>query len=141
MTAIRAALAEDGRFVFETRNPLVREWERWTLENAVEIVRDGTRVRMASQVDTPNAGDLISFTTTYTSPSWDGPRISQSTLRFLDLGSLSSMVLGAGLVIDERFGDWDRQPLTEASTEIITVARRAGVPTQEATDDPPARHR
>ena len=128
-------------FVFETRNPLVREWERWTLENAVEIVRDGTRVRMASQVDTPNAGDLISFTTTYTSPSWDGPRISRSTLRFLDLRSLSSMVLGAGLVIDERFGDWDRQPLTEASTEIITVARRASVPTEEATDDQPARHR
>ncbi|TME35624.1 MAG: class I SAM-dependent methyltransferase, partial [Chloroflexi bacterium] len=99
LTAIRAALAEDGRFVFETRNPLVRDWERWTLENAVEIVRDGTRVRMASQVDTPNAGDLISFTTTYTSPSWDGPRISRSTLRFLDLRSLSSMVLGAGLVI------------------------------------------
>ena len=141
LTAIRAALAEDGRFVFETRNPLVREWERWTLENAVEIVRDGTRVRMASQVDTPNAGDLISFTTTYTSPSWDGPRISRSTLRFLDLRSLSSMVLGAGLVIDERFGDWDRQPLTEASTEIITVARRASVPTEEATDDQPARHR
>ena len=141
LTAIRAALAEDGRFVFETRNPLVRDWERWTLENAVEIVRDGTRVRMASQVDTPNAGDLISFTTTYTSPSWDGPRISRSTLRFLDLRSLSSMVLDAGLVIDERFGDWDRQPLTETSPEIITIARRASVPAQQATDDQPGRHR
>src|SRR5207245_5201776 len=50
LAAIRAALAEDGRFVFETRNPLVRDGGRWTLENAVELVRHGTRLRMVSQV-------------------------------------------------------------------------------------------
>ncbi len=50
---------------------------------------------------------------------------------------LVMLILGAGLVIDEQFGDWDRQPLTEASLEIITVARLH----VEATDDQPARHR
>lgn len=28
LAAIRSALTDDGRFAFETRNPLVREWER-----------------------------------------------------------------------------------------------------------------
>ena len=37
LAAIRSALTDDGRFVFETRNPPARGWEAWTPDNAVEI--------------------------------------------------------------------------------------------------------
>ena len=124
LAAIRSALTEDGRFVFETRNPSARGWEAWTLDNAVEISHGGGVVQMAHQVKTPVEGDVVSFTVTYTSPNWDGPLVSRSTLRFLDADSLSAFLSGAGLTIEEQFGDWDRQPLTDASPEIITVARR-----------------
>ena len=124
LAAIRSALTEDGRFAFETRNPSARGWEAWTPDNAVEILHNGSAVRMAHQVETPVAEDVVSFTATYTSPSWGGPLISRSTLRFLDADSLSSFLSGAGLIIEEQFGDWDRQPLTNTSPEIITVARR-----------------
>ena len=53
LAAIRTALTEDGRFVFETRNPSARGWEAWTPENAVEISHGGSVVRMAHQVETP----------------------------------------------------------------------------------------
>jgi hypothetical protein len=36
---------------------------------------------------------------------------------------LSAFLSGAGLAIEEQFGDWTRQPLTGASPEIITIAR------------------
>src|SRR5258708_33186643 len=50
LAAIRSALSDHGRFAFETRNPLVREWERWIPENAEEAVCiDGAVVRMASE--------------------------------------------------------------------------------------------
>ena len=124
LAAIRSALTEDGRFVFETRNPSVRGWEAWIPDNAVEIVHGGSVVRMAHQVETPVEGDVVSFTVTYTSPSWNGPLVSRSTLRFLDADSLSVFLSGAGLTVEEQFGDWDRQPLTDTSPEIITVARR-----------------
>ena len=124
LAAIRSALTEDGRFVFETRNPPARRWEAWTPDNAVEIVRSGSVVRMAHQVETPVAGDIVSFTCTFTSPSWDRPEVSRSTLRFLDVDSLYSFLSEAGLIIEEQFGDWDRQQLTDASPEIITGARR-----------------
>ena len=124
LAAIRSALTDDGRFVFETRNPPARGWEAWTPDNAVEIVHNGRLVRMAHQVDTPVVGDTVSFTATFTSPSWDRPEVSRSTLRFLDANSLSSFLSDAGLTIDEQFGDWDRQPLTDTSPEIITVAQR-----------------
>jgi SAM-dependent methyltransferase len=125
LAAIGSALTEDGRFAFETRNPLVRAWERWTPENAVEAVdASGAVVRMEHEVETPVEGDIVRFTTTFTNPSWDRPQASRSTLRFLDAESLSSFLSGAGMAIEEQFGDWSRRPLTDTSPEIITIAMR-----------------
>jgi len=125
LSTIRAALTEGGRFAFETRNPLDRAWERWAPDHAVEVIGPGgLQLRMAHEVETPIEEDLVSFTTTFTSPAWDRPRQSHSTLRFLHADSVASFVAGAGLVIEEQFGDWDRQPLTSASPEIITIATR-----------------
>lgn len=125
LAAIRSALTNDGRFAFETRNPQVRAWESWTPDHAVEVVdAAGTVARMAQSVELPVDGDMVSFTTTFTSSGWDGPQVSRSTLRFLGADSLTSLLLGAGLAIDEQFGDWDRRALTDTGPEIITIAKR-----------------
>jgi SAM-dependent methyltransferase len=125
LAAVRSALADAGRFAFETRNPLVRGWEAWTPDNAVEIVDDAdTLVRMAHELETPVDGDIVSFTITFSSPSWYRPQLSRSTLRFLDADSLLLFLADAGLLIEEQYGNWDRSPLTETSPEIITVSRR-----------------
>jgi SAM-dependent methyltransferase len=126
LDAIRSALTSDGRFVFETRNPVVREWERWTAEHAAErISMSGAVVRMTHEVEIPIDDDRVSFTVTYTSPDWDRARVSRSTLRFLDNDALSGFLADAGLAIVEQFGDWDARPRTDASPEIITVAQRS----------------
>jgi SAM-dependent methyltransferase len=125
LATIRSALTEGGRFAFETRNPLVRPWERWTPDNAVEVAdAAGSVVRVEHQVETLVDGDVVRFTETFTSPGWDRPQVSRSSLRFLDVRSLSSFLSGAGLTIEEQFGDWTRRPLTGTSPEIITIARR-----------------
>ena len=124
VSAIQSALTEHGRFVFETRNPLVRAWESWTPDNAVEIVDTaGAVVRKWHEIETVD-GDVVTYTSTFTSPSWDRPRVLQGRQRFLDVDSLSSFLSGAGLAIDKQFGDWERQPLIDSSPEIITIARR-----------------
>jgi SAM-dependent methyltransferase len=126
LAAVRSVLRPDGRFVFETRNPQARAWERWTPEHATEVTDTaGSTVRMAHQVQTPTDGDVVSFTTTYTSKAWEQPQLSQSTLRFLDVGPLAAFLSGAGLAIEDQLGDWDGRPLTDTSPEIITIARRA----------------
>lgn len=125
LVAIRRALTVNGRFAFETRNPLVRGWEQWTPANPVEVTDAcGAVVRSETEVETPVEGDLVRFTTTFTSPSWDGPQVSRSTLRFLVAESLLSFLSAAGLAIEEQFGDWNRSALTDTSPEIITIARR-----------------
>src|SRR5277367_5388543 len=51
LAAIRSALTSDGQFAFETRNPRVREWERWNRERAAEVTdSSGTLVRMVREV-------------------------------------------------------------------------------------------
>lgn len=125
LAAIRRALTHNGRFAFETRNPLARAWQSWTPENAREIVHRGNTVRMETRVETPITADRVSFTHTFTSPAWDQPQTSRSTLRFLDLDALSVFLAEADLLVEQQYGDWDRQPLADASPEIITIAKRA----------------
>ena len=80
---------------------------------------------MTREVEKPVDGNLVSFTHTFTSPGWDRPQTSRSTLRFLDKDSLSRFLSDARLMIEQQFGDWDRQQLTDTTPEIITIARRA----------------
>ncbi len=89
LAAIRCALTYDGRFAFETRNPLIRAWETWTSENGVDIIdQTGMPVRLTHAVDIPVNGNTVSFTSIFNSPSWDQPQLSRSTLRFVDSDSL-----------------------------------------------------
>jgi SAM-dependent methyltransferase len=125
LAEIRSALTDNGRFAFETRNPLVRGWERWTPANADEVTDSaGALVRMEAQVQLPVDGEIVRFTLTFTSPDLDGPQVSHSTLRFLSAETLGAFLADAGLVIEEQYGDWTRQPLTDTSPEIITIASR-----------------
>ena len=124
LAAMSSALTQAGRLAFETRNPLARAWETWSADHAVEIVDDaGVVARLTHEVNAIDDG-VVSFTTTYTSPSWNRPKLSRSRLRFLDPGSLSVFLSDAGFVIEEQYGDWGRTPLMETSPEIITIARR-----------------
>jgi SAM-dependent methyltransferase len=126
LVAVRSALNEGGRFVFETRNPSARAWEQWTPDHQAEFVgADGLVVRVTSEVEQVD-GDLVRFTQTFTSPSWGHPRVSRSTLRFLDAAAVASLLAGAGLAVLEQLGSWDGRPLDDDSPEIISVAGRAG---------------
>jgi hypothetical protein len=142
LAAVRAALAPGGRFAFETRNPLVRAWERWIPEHWQEITDSaGVVVRLAHQVELPVQGDLVSFTSTYSSPSWEHPQVSRSTLRFVGADALSGFLVGSGLEIEEQYGDWEdgirnmvpgqrpSKPIlrfSPDSPEIITICRASG---------------
>ena len=122
-TALANALRDGGRLVFETRNPLVRPWERWTPDRAVEVTNtDGVTARVAHEVRLPVDGEMVRFSTTFSEPGADRPQVSWSSLRFLDAEAIYGLLSGAGLTVTEQYGDWDRGPLTPESPEIITVA-------------------
>ncbi|MGY5012676.1 class I SAM-dependent methyltransferase [Streptomyces sp. 900105755] len=126
LTAVRGALSATGRFVFETRNPTARAWENWTPDRMREVPgADGSAVRVRYELLGPPVGDRITFTETFEGPSWDRPRVSRATLRFLGPERLADFLTEAGLTVAEQYGDWTRGPVTPGSPEIITVARPA----------------
>lgn len=122
LAAIRSFLTDDGRFVFETRNPAGREWERWP-GRSIEVMHNGVAVTLAGPKPTFD-GRLLSFSLVYTSPDWDRPEVSRSTIRVFGVEELASFLAEAGLAIEVQYGDFELQPLTELSLEIVTVARR-----------------
>jgi SAM-dependent methyltransferase len=126
LSAVRAALADGGRFAFETRNPQAKAWEEWT-PDAQFSFRDesGAKIRIARQVTAAYDGRTVSFMHTITSDGWAAPQISRSTLRFLDDASLTAFLTEAGFAIEEQYGDWDRSTLSDTSPEIITIASAA----------------
>ena len=126
LAAIHDSLVDGGRFAFETRNPLVRGWERWLTQYRGETTDPtGVPVTATCAVEGPVEGNLVRSIMTYTSPAWDTPLVSRNTLRFVDASTLSRFLDNAGLAIEEQFGDWDQQPFTTSSPELITIARKA----------------
>ncbi|MEV8443816.1 class I SAM-dependent methyltransferase [Actinosynnema sp. NPDC051121] len=121
--AVRRALKPDGVFAFETRNPGARAWERWTPENGTDIVGEqGERVRVEHVVESVEDG-LVTMTETFSCPDWPQPRVDRGTLRFTDADHLDALLGESGFEVAERYGYWDRAPLTATSREIITIAR------------------
>ncbi len=126
LNAARQALTDSGKLAFETRNPSATEWVHWPDTYSGTVTDEsGAEVRHVSEVHGTLANELISFSHTYTSPNWDQPETSDSTLRFLPEEKLDGMLADAGLKILERYGDWDRSVVSETSPEIITIACRA----------------
>lgn len=114
-------LRPGGIFAFETRNPAL-PWEQ-IFESRDTLETPSGSVEVEWRVDA-RRGELIRFHTHYHLP--DGERVSDSTLRFMPLDSLSAMVTGAGLAIEAIHGDWDGSHfMPEQSREIIVVTRRA----------------
>ncbi|KAA2266195.1 class I SAM-dependent methyltransferase [Solihabitans fulvus] len=122
LAAIRAALADGGRFAFETRHPQAREWEGWHGASFEQRNPDGDVVQVSYEVHEVSGG-VVRLTETLAGQWWDEPLAELGALRFLDPDTLGGFLDEAGFAVEQQFGDWDRSPITPASTEIITIAR------------------
>jgi SAM-dependent methyltransferase len=122
LAAIRRALAERGRFAFETRNPCERAWESWP-GTVIDVVDpSGRPVRVTYEVESV-VGDLVTFTETTSVPDGAPLRVDRASLRFLDVDALAGFLADAGFEIEAQYGSWSREPLAAASPEIVTLAR------------------
>lgn len=125
MTSVRKCLLPGGVFAFETRNPAARPWKRWTPENTASVaLSEGTSVLITTELDSDFDGQTIAFTHTFSGNHPSLPMQSRSTLRFLDMDALRTLIANAGLRVEQQFGDFDGNTLTPTSPEIITFAKR-----------------
>jgi SAM-dependent methyltransferase len=122
LEAIRRTLRDGGRFVFETRNPNVREWESWNPSNPIDVIDpDGRALRIVYEVESV-VGDVVTFSESTCTPRGETLRVDRASLRFLGAEALSTFLTEAGFAIESQVGGWHGEPLTLASSEIVTVA-------------------
>lgn len=125
LAAIRNALVDGGCFVFETRNPAVREWETWNPDHPIEVVdAAGRALRITYQV-LSIVDDVVTLTETTSDADGTVLWVDQASLRFLDAERLIRFLIETGFSIDAQQGDWSGGPLNQESREIVTFARRA----------------
>jgi SAM-dependent methyltransferase len=120
LRGVRDALRPGGRFVFETRNPLVREWEDWPLSGFSFSWNDDP-VQVSYEVQ-PISGDVVDVVEHIAAPSWR--RADPGRLRFISAEHLRALIAQSGLVLQAQYGTWDRAPLSPTSSEIISVLQK-----------------
>ena len=118
-------LSADGRFMFETRNPVVRPWMAWTPVLSARSVQS----EELDSVDVFNdcvAVDesFVEFETHYVFHRDNTHQRSTSRLRFMRREELESALNTAGFRDIEWFGDWSGGPFMETSSaEIIAICQ------------------
>ncbi|MEU3017571.1 class I SAM-dependent methyltransferase [Nocardiopsis sp. NPDC007018] len=123
LEAVRSALRGGGRFVFGTRNPVARAWERWVPDNAAEVVdHHGRALRVEHRVESVADG-VVTLTETVATRDGTALRVDRGALRFTPAGELDRFLAGAGFEVAERYADAARGPFTGTEDDIVTVAR------------------
>jgi SAM-dependent methyltransferase len=128
LVAVMRHLAPGGRFAFDTRNPAVREWERWTPALSASVVETAEhgRVEESTEAAADEATGIVAYAHRYRFLDEGTEQTGRARIRFIDQAHVARLLAEAGLEGLAWYGDWDRRPFAQDSKEIIVVAGRAG---------------
>lgn len=117
---IRRLLGDNGRFVFETRNPAFGEWSGWNPEDSrvKSISVTGEPFEVYHEVVSVS-DQFVEFNTTHKPGGSRKNKVCYSKLRFIPIEDLTNLISAADLAVSEVYGDWDKSILTDSSPEII----------------------
>lgn len=123
LTSARRALRPGGHLAFESRNPLLREWEQWTPERTLQRLEDLT----LGAVETWNMlmavdADLVRFESHNRLASSGEDVVARGALRFRSRPKIEAGLVDAGFAVKQVYGDWRAGSVTPASPELIFVA-------------------
>lgn len=128
LQTMAAHLSPTGRFIFDTRNPLVEEWREWTPEQSQRAVEHPTLGTLEAWNDVRQDAvtGIVTYETHYRVPATDRTLSAPSSqLRFTGKDELAGLIQTAGLTVEAWLGDWHGAPWTPGSPEIIPYGRKA----------------
>ena len=125
LSTIAEHLAPGGRFIFDTRNPVVEEWREWTPELSMRYIECSGlgAVRAWNDVVHDTATGIVTYQTHYQIVESGQHIEAASKIRFVTRQVLAEALEGAGLTVDEWLGDWKGGGHEPASPEIIPMGR------------------
>jgi SAM-dependent methyltransferase len=125
LRTIAEHLAPRGHFVFDTRNPAVKEWLEWTPQRSERTVAhpDLGNVKAWYDAAYDAATGVVTYSTFYDIPGGRPVLGAESKIAFPKKEALARMLDEAGLQVEQWLGDWQGKPYVDASPEIIPIGR------------------
>lgn len=125
LDTIARHLSPNGRFVFDTRNPLVQAWKGWTPENSrgrIEHPQQGI-VEVWNDVSEDPGTGIVTYETHYRIVESGRTLSAVSRIAFPAREVVEELLEAAGLVVEQWHGDWLGSSLHDDSPDIIPVGR------------------
>lgn len=126
LATIAAHLAPRGRFIFDSRNPLGREWLEWGPQDSRRMVdhpRHGAVESWNDYAHDPATG-IVTYGTYYRLPNGE-LLAAKSRIRFTLKEHIAALVDETGLTVDRWQGNWQGNDFLPESKEIIPLGRLA----------------
>ncbi|MGO3136149.1 MAG: class I SAM-dependent methyltransferase [Agrococcus casei] len=125
---IASHLVPGGRLTFDSRDPNARGWERWTKENSHRVVElpDGESQHWYQTTSVDEPAGLVDFGA-HEVDAGGHEHVTADRIRFRSEEHLRSLLGEAGLVVDEVFGGFDRQPVGRGVGTLVYAAHRIRV--------------
>ena len=128
LDTIAAHLAPEGRFIFDSRNPEVREWEGWTPDLTRRILQHPELgpVETWHDINWDAMRKVATYDSFYQRPGEADPICATSQIGFVSQPRLARLIARAGLRVDRWMGDWDGRPLAADALELIAQGSLVG---------------
>ncbi len=116
-------IAPGGRFIFDTRNPVEEDWRNWTPDATRRSFKHPELGQVESWNDVSYDRDtaIVTYQTHYRIIASDTHFSAESQIKFTSQKQLASMLADTGLAVETWLGDWNGDPFTMASPEIIPI--------------------
>lgn len=125
LRTVAAHLTRTGRFVFDSRNPAVEAWKKWTPDRSRRHIEHPTLGRALAWNDVsydPSAA-VATYGTYYKMTANDRTFSSQSKIAFPPQAQIASLLQEAGLTVEKWLGNWSGVPYGPMTPEIIPLGR------------------
>jgi SAM-dependent methyltransferase len=123
LRTISAHLNPDGRFTFDSRNPLAEAWRSWTREKSLQTLQHPAYGEVEAWHDVAYASEtyIATYQTHYEARRGQRSFSASAQIRFAPQAELAASIAQAGLTVERWQGDWLGAPFTSASPEIIPL--------------------
>jgi ubiquinone/menaquinone biosynthesis C-methylase UbiE len=125
LRTIRWHLAPEGRFAFDSRNPAVAPWTKWTPTDSKRVIKHPSLGEVIAWNDASldPTTSVVTYKTYYKIVADAREYSCHSRIAFPSHDRLAPMMEEAGLVVERWLGDWSGAPYTSTAPEMIAVGK------------------
>jgi SAM-dependent methyltransferase len=123
LQTISEHLGPTGRFIFDSRNPVVEEWREWNETESLHQFQHATfgAIKPWNTAQHDHVTGNVTYQTNYIVSATGQHFSATSCIRFTPQPELERSLAESGLAVDQWFGDWNGGNFAPNSPEIIPI--------------------